>query len=156
MKNKDKIIQVLENTLKLLDLSIEQFEVISNEENILVQINLPEDQTGIYIGTHGDSLISLQLLLGLMVSQRLGDWMPISVNINDYKQKREETLTNMAESAAQKAISLNQEIIIPNLSSYERRIIHTYLQDNDSVASESRGEGRNRQLFIIPNFKDQS
>jgi spoIIIJ-associated protein len=150
MAKLDKAVQIIENTLKLLDLSKDQLEVQPQADNITVQINLPEDQTGIYIGTHGDSLMSLQLVLGLMVSQRLGDWLPISVNVNDYRQKREEALTNLAENAAQKAISLNQEIIIPNLSSYERRIIHTHLQDNDKVVSESRGEGLNRQLFICP------
>lgn len=146
-----KVSQVIENTLKLLDLSVDQFEITFDEADACtVQINLPEEETGLYIGNHGEGLSSLQLVLSLMLSQRTGEWIKLSVNINDYKQRREDSLRFVADSAAAKALELNQEIIIPNLSSYERRIIHLHLEENTSVSSESRGEGLNRQLFVIP------
>ena len=150
----DKISEVITNTLKLLDLSEDQFAISSDEfDAVSVQINLPEDQTGIYIGNHGEGISSLQLLLALMLSQRTGDWIKLSININDYKQRREESLCFLGDNAAAKALELKQEIIIPNLSSYERRIIHLHLEKNPAITSQSRGEGKNRQLFILPKVK---
>lgn len=149
--DQSKVTQVIENTLKLIDLLPEQFEIdFAPDQSISVQINLPEDETGLYIGNHGEGLTSLHLILSLILSQRTGEWVKLSVNINDYKQRREESLCALGDNAASKALELNQEIIIPNLSSYERRIIHLRLEKNPNVLSQSRGEGPNRQLFILP------
>lgn len=145
-----KINQILENTLKLLDLTIDQFSIEHEPDAIKLQINLPENETGLYIGNHGEGLTSLQLILALMLSQRLGEWIKLSVNINDYKNRREESLYALADSAATKAIDLNQEIIIPNLSSYERRLVHLHLENNPKITTISKGEGNNRQLFVLP------
>ena len=152
--DQNKVTEIIENTLKLLSLTNDQFSVTFPEEGaVLVQIQLPEDQTGLYIGNHGEGLASLQLVLALMLSQRTGEWLKLSVNINDYKERREESLCFLADNAAAKALELNQEIIIPNLSSYERRVIHLHLESKGEVISESRGEGKNRQLFIVPKTK---
>lgn len=146
-----KISQIIENTLNLLDLSAQNYEISFPEDSsVLVQINLPENETGIYIGNRGEGLASLQLVLSLMLSQRMGEWIKLSININDYRQRREEALCSLADNAASKAVELNQEIVIPNLSSYERRIIHLHLEKNSDIISESRGEGLNRQLFVVP------
>ena len=116
-------------------------------------IQLPEEETGIYIGHHGEGLTALQLLLSLMISQRTGKWYRVSVNINDYQERREDSLKNLAESAAEKAISLNQEVVLGNLSSYERRIVHLHLEQHGGVTTESRGEPPLRQLLVIPKAK---
>lgn len=147
----DKAQKLVENVLSLLDLTADQYTVsVDNEESISIHIQLPEDQTGIYIGHHGEGLTALQLLLSLMVSQRTGIWYRISVNINDYQERREDSLRHLADSAAEKAISLNQEVVLGNLSSYERRIVHLHLEANPLVATESRGEPPLRQLLVIP------
>lgn len=147
-----KVNQIVENVLKLIDLQIDQIQVEVDDEqkNIMVQIELPEDQTGIYIGHHGEGLTSLQLLLSLIVSQRTGEWFRVSLNINDYQERREDALKHLAETAADKAIALNQEVVLGNLSSYERRIIHLHLEQNPQVTTESRGEPPLRQLLVMP------
>src|SRR3972149_10417795 len=127
--------KLVENVLSLLDLAPDQYTVeIESEDAVKVSIELPEDQTGIYIGHHGEGLTALQLLLSLMISQRTGIWYRVSVNINDYQERREDSLKNLAESAAEKAISLNQEVVLGNLSSYERRIVHLHLEQHGGVA----------------------
>jgi len=88
-----------------------------------------------------------------MISQRTGKWYRVSVNINDYQERREDSLKNLAESAAEKAISLNQEVVLGNLSSYERRIVHLHLEQHGGVTTESRGEPPLRQLLVIPKSK---
>lgn len=147
----EKIQKLLENVLSLLGLQEDQFQIEMGEENTInVHIELPEDETGIYIGHHGEGLTALQLLLSLMVSQRTGDWHRISVNINDYQERREDSLRHLAESAADQALSLNQEVVLGNLSSYERRIVHLHLEQHGGVTTESRGEPPLRQLLVIP------
>ncbi len=149
-----KVQKLVENVLSLLDLATDQFSVeVEGEEAVKIHIQLPEDQTGIYIGHHGEGLTALQLLLSLMISQRTGIWYRVSVNINDYQERREDSLRHLAESAAEKALSLNQEVVLGNLSSYERRLVHLHLETNPNVTTESRGEPPLRQLLVIPKTK---
>lgn len=147
----EKAQKLIENVLSLLDLGPDQYTVeVDGEEAIRVHLQLPEDQTGIYIGHHGEGLTALQLLLSLMISQRTGVWYRVSVNINDYQERREDSLRHLAETAAEKALALNQEVVLGNLSSYERRIVHLHLEANPLVVTESRGEAPLRQLLVIP------
>ena len=150
----EKVQKLIENVLALLELREDQFSVeMGEEDDVRVQVQLPEDETGIYIGHHGEGLTSLQLLLSLMISQRTGKWYRVSVNINDYQERREDSLKNLAESAAETAIALNQEVVLGNLSSYERRIVHLHLEQHGGVTTESRGEPPLRQLLVIPKQK---
>ena len=150
----EKVQKLIENVLSLLELREDQFTVeMAEDDSIRVHIQLPEEETGIYIGHHGEGLTALQLLLSLMISQRTGKWYRVSVNINDYQERREDSLKNLAESAAEKAISLNQEVVLGNLSSYERRIVHLHLEQHGGVTTESRGEPPLRQLLVIPKAK---
>lgn len=150
----EKVQKLIENVLSLLELKEDQYTVeMAESDSIQVNIQLPEDETGIYIGHHGEGLTSLQLLLSLMASQRTGTWYRISVNINDYQERREDSLKHLAETAAEKAIALNQEVVLGNLSSYERRIVHLHLEQHGGVTTESRGEPPLRQLLVIPKIK---
>ena len=150
----EKVQKLIENVLSLLELREDQFTVeMAEDDSVRVHVQLPEEETGIYIGHHGEGLTALQLLLSLMISQRTGKWYRVSVNINDYQERREDSLKNLAESAAEKAISLNQEVVLGNLSSYERRIVHLHLEQHGGVTTESRGEPPLRQLLVIPKNK---
>ena len=150
----EKVQKLIENVLSLLELREDQFTVeMAEDDSVRVHVQLPEEETGIYIGHHGEGLTALQLLLSLMISQRTGKWYRVSVNINDYQERREDSLKNLAESAAEKAIALNQEVVLGNLSSYERRIVHLHLEQHGGVTTESRGEPPLRQLLVIPKNK---
>ena len=150
----EKVKKLIENVLALLELREDQFSVeMGEEDDVRVHVQLPEDETGIYIGHHGEGLTALQLLLSLMISQRMGSWYRVSVNINDYQERREDSLKHLAETAAEKAIALNQEVVLGNLSSYERRIVHLHLEQHGGVTTESRGEPPLRQLLVIPKAK---
>ena len=150
----EKVQKLIENVLSLLELREDQITVeMAEDDSVRVHIQLPEEETGIYIGHHGEGLTALQLLLSLMISQRTGKWYRVSVNINDYQERREDSLKNLAESAAEKAISLNQEVVLGNLSSYERRLVHLHLEQHGGVPTESRGEPPLRQLLVIPKAK---
>ena len=129
----------------------DQLAVSAGEDVVDVQIDLPEDELGVFIGHHGETIASLQLILSLLVNRRLNQWFPVRVNVGDYRERRQEILFKKAEQAAQRAIDFGQEVIVPNLNSFERRQIHMYFQDNALVRTESRGEEPLRQLVVIPN-----
>ncbi len=153
-KSQKKINSIVTNILNSLEIEEDKYKLEFKDENqILLSIQVPEDQTGLFIGRHGEGINSLRLLLSLIISQRLDSWPHLRLNVNDYQEKRSEALLQLADNAIQKAIQLQREIILPNLSSYERRIIHLRIEEEPQVITESRGEDPNRQLVIIPQAK---
>jgi len=76
--------------------------------------------------------------------------MRVSIEVDDYKKNRTEYLQKLAQDARERAISENEEQVITSLKSWERRIVHLILQDDDEVESESAGSGRERVLIIKP------
>lgn len=145
-----KIADIINNVLSLLDIPTDQFELDFNKDYLIVQLNLPADESGVFIGHQGETLSALQLILSLIVSQRLNQWYRIKVNVGDYQQRREQQLIVKADQAAQRAIETGQEIIIPGLNSYERHLVHDHLSQNSQITTESRGEEPHRQLFVSP------
>ncbi len=153
-ESQKKINNIVKNILNSLGIEKDNYKLEFKDENqILLNIQVPEDQTGLFIGRHGESINSLRLLLSLIISQRLDSWPHLRLNVNDYQEKRSEALLQLADNAIQKAIQLQREIILPNLSSYERRIVHLRIEEEPQVVTESRGEDPNRQLVIIPQAK---
>lgn len=149
-----KINSIVTNILNALELNEDQYQLEFKDENqIILSIQVPEDQTGLFIGRHGETINSLRLLLSLIIGQRLSSWPHLRLNVNDYQEKRSEALLQLADNAIQRAIQLQREIILPNLSSYERRLIHLHIESTPEVVTESRGESPNRQLIIIPQAK---
>lgn len=151
--NKKKVQEITENILTLLSLESDQFDINIKKDQIQVNISLPEESTGIFIGRRGESINALRLILSLIISQRDNTWPKLRLNVNDYQEKREEYLINLAVDAAEKAQELQREIILPNLSSYERRIVHLHVEGLGTITTESRGVEPHRQLVIIPKIK---
>lgn len=147
-KNQDKISDIITNIFSLLGVPSEQLEISFSDEVVTVQLDFTPEESGVYIGHQGETLTSLQLILALVVSQRLGEWTRVKVNVGDYQQRREQQLMTKADQAVQRALETGQEIILPGLNSYERHLVHDYLSKNDAVSTESRGEEPNRHLFV--------
>jgi spoIIIJ-associated protein len=118
------------------------------EEGIWLNINYPDPE--ILIGSHGETISSLQLVLSLMVYKRLGRWQKIVVNVGDYLEKRAESLKKLALNTAQRVKFSGKEVVMPYLNSAERRLIHLALVGNPDVMTESIGEGRERRLLVRP------
>lgn len=146
-----KVSEILKNVLTLLGLTDDQVEIsIDETENINISLKVPTESAGIYVGHHGEGLASLRMIFSLIIFQRFGLWPKLHLNVNDYQERREDALKELATSAAQRAIELKKEIILPNLSSYERRIVHMILSEISGIKTESRGEAPYRQMYIIP------
>lgn len=150
-KLKAKELKGVEEVIKKLFSLLEiegTFQLASNEETL--DILIETDDTGIVIGYHGEVLESLQLILSLIIAKKLGRFVRISIEIDGYKKNRTEYLEKLAEQMKEKVLAEDREQVLMNLKSWERRVIHMYLQNDDKVVSESSGEGKERVLIIKP------
>jgi spoIIIJ-associated protein len=154
-KKEIKIInEITEKLLKLLDVEGD-FEIIESkdDESESVEIILNTKDTGVVIGYHGDTLEGLQLVLSLCVARNLGRFVRISIDVGDYKKNRSEWLKTLAIETKERVLTEGREMAVPELKSWERRIVHLILEKDNEVMSESRGEGRDRVLVVSPRVK---
>src|SRR3990172_5930148 len=146
-KEKKIIDKVISNLFKILEIDGD-LEVTEDDEGINVVLDTKD--SGRVIGYHGDTLESLQLIASFCIAKKLGRFVRVSVEVGDYKKKRIEWLKNLALTTKERVVSQNQEIVLPELKSWERRIIHLLLKNDEEVTSGSQGEGRDRILVVSP------
>ena len=107
---------------------------------------------GVLIGRHGQALDSLQYLLNLAVNRKNEPDAKIYfiLDVEDYRRRREETLTKLAKSVADRAIKTRKDVKLEPMSRHERKIIHTVLQENNRVETHSAGEEPYRYVIVSP------
>jgi spoIIIJ-associated protein len=118
-----------------------------DNEAILVDID-SENESGLLIGARGETLNSIQTIIGMIYRKNTGDWQRIIVNVADWREKQNERLEQLAIQAAQRAKETGEDQNLYNLNSSERRIIHMTLAEDKEIETESVGEGRERFLKI--------
>jgi len=104
---------------------------------------------GVVIGHRGETLDALQHLVSLAANNS-GGYFKVTLNIGDYREKREETLKGLATRVADQVKRNSRNRALEPMSAYERRIIHTAVQEIEGVCSASIGEGKNRRVVIFP------
>lgn len=142
-----QIRKTIESFLKVLQIEGD-FSVALSEEGI--DVVLGTSDSGIVIGYHGEALDALQTILSLALSKKLNRFIRVFLEVGDYKKNRTSWLENLALSAKERALAERQEVALSSLKPWERRIVHLFLQDDESVVSESVGEGRERTLIVKP------
>jgi len=148
MDNLEVIKQIAEELLHKLEIT--GAISVTTDESGAYRVHIETEETGLLIGFHGRTLESLQMILGMIVSRKLGKWERVYVNVGDYREKREEALMYMAQRAAERALASGRPIELTRLSAAERRVIHLTLSGDERVKTESEGEGSERKLIISP------
>jgi spoIIIJ-associated protein len=123
---------------------------VEEGETTLVKIRVPEEESGLLIGYHGECITSLQRVLYMAYSREDQD-KKFLVNVNDYKERRAEQLQEMARSAAERVLESGQSYGFSFLSASERLIIHEFIANTpefSELESFSSGEGQRRRLYI--------
>jgi spoIIIJ-associated protein len=146
-KEKKVVEKIVDEMLQKLEID-GTFTVVESDE--ITDVMMETRDTGIVIGYHGEILESFQLVLSLAIAKKLGRFVRISVEVDGYKKNRTDYLEKLAVQVKEKALSENKEQVLMSLKSWERRIIHVFLQNDEEVTSESSGEGRDRVLLIKP------
>ena len=125
-----------------------------DEENDSYFVSLETDEeAGLLIGNRGETINSIQLIIGLVVANKAGEWVRVIVNVGDWREKEEARLEGLAEQAAERAISTGEPQPLYNLRAALRRTLHMCLAKNKDVVTESHGEGDERYLVVLPNSK---
>jgi spoIIIJ-associated protein len=137
---------VLSTLLRLTGVTGE-IEVLSYD--IPVALNIKGDNLGILIGRRGQTLASLELITKLIVAGRLKAWLPLSIDVTDYKKRRRDSLQRLALHLADEVKSKHRAITLEPMPPNERRIIHLTLAEHPDVITYSVGEGENRKVVIL-------
>lgn len=153
VKKKDKTLLVKKIAKELLELmGTKASPKVSEDketESVVVDIET-EEEVGLLIGSRGDTLNSLQTIIGMIFRSRYGEWQRIIVNISDWREKQEERLKDLAIQSAKRAKETKEPQNLYNLSPSQRRIVHIALSEDKKIETESAGEGRERYLIIKP------
>lgn len=120
------------------------------EEEKVMDIDLSGDQMGVLIGKRGATLDSLQYLVSLIVNKKNDDYIKVKLDTENYRERRKETLENLAHNLAQKVKRIHKPVFLEPMNPYERRVIHSALQGNKYVETHSEGEEPYRKVVITP------
>ena len=137
----------------------EEFEP-TEEAPVYPKINIIGDDTGILIGHHGETLDAIQYLVNLSALRKSkskdGDYIKIVVDIENYREKREDTLRQLARRMAARAVKYRRNVFLEPMNAYERRIIHSELQSFENVSTHSVGADRDRKIIITYEGPDKA
>jgi spoIIIJ-associated protein len=106
------------------------------------------DETGLLIGKKGETLSSIQTMLGILLKQKTDEWNRVIVNVGDYREKEEDYLKGLATTTAERAKETKEPQTLYNLTPGQRRIVHMALSEDEDVETESVGEGNERYLVV--------
>lgn len=113
-----------------------------------MNIDLSGDEMGVLIGKRGQTLDSLQYLVSLVVNKDTDDYIRVKVDTENYRQRRKETLENLAKNIAYKVKRTKRAVSLEPMNPYERRIIHSALQNDKYVTTHSEGEEPFRRVVV--------
>ena len=116
-------------------------------------VSVDTDLSGLLIGRHGETLEAMQHILRLLVSSETEEFVPLVLDISGYRATRQKELEGVAKELAEKVKIHGGKEILPQMSSYERRVIHMILSEIEDIVSESEGEEPYRRIVIKPKKK---
>lgn len=132
----------------LAGLKIDDVKVTAKVEDGALRMEIDCSDFGIIIGHRGETLDALQYLTSLAVKKSSGKYVRIALNVGDYREKRTDTLRNLARKNANYVLRTGRRYTFEPMNPYERRIIHTAVQDIEGVESISIGYGQDRRVVL--------
>lgn len=152
IKEEEKTIDIkakdfLSDIFKSMNLAVVIDAKYDDIENTL-DIDLSGDEMGVLIGKRGQTLDSLQYLVSLVVNKDVDDYIRVKIDTENYRQRRKETLENLAKNISYKVKRTRRPVSLEPMNPYERRIIHSALQNDKYVATHSEGEEPFRRVVV--------
>ena len=135
----------LEEFLKTLGKDA-KYQIVKDETGI--EISITGESAGFLIGYRGETLYAMQTILSSVASKGLNTRVRVILDIAGYKQKREKTLEDLAERVARTVVRTGKSVTLEPMKAYERKIIHSKLQNSKRVTTKSIGEEPRRRLVI--------
>ena len=143
----EKTKEYLDSLFKAMDIETE-VTIDFDEENNNMDINLEGSEMGILIGKRGQTLDALQYLISLFVNKESEAYVRVKLDTENYRARRKDTLENLAKNIAFKVKRSRRSVTLEPMNPYERRIIHSALQNDKYVATRSEGEEPYRKVVV--------
>ncbi|TQE91108.1 RNA-binding cell elongation regulator Jag/EloR [Ureibacillus terrenus] len=131
-------------------MGIHDLKVEAEKEGKTIHFKLESERAALLIGKHGSNLNALQQLTQLVVSKNIKSYVTVRLDVENYRERRQEALEKLAQKMADKAIRTGKKVALEPMPSYERKIIHNALANRLDVETYSEGEEPNRHLIIEP------
>jgi spoIIIJ-associated protein len=138
----------LKNVVKQMGVTAAKIE--KQQDGKRVTFTITGEEVGLLIGKHGQTLNSLQLLTQLVANRYAKEYVSIIVDAENYRERREKTLIQLAQKLAEKAIKTGKEVKLEPLPAHERKIIHNALANYKNVTTYSVGEEPHRYVVVSP------
>lgn len=151
VKMKDPIVEAKNFLSQVSEKMGAPIEIEVNKEGKHVHFLLTGEKIALLIGKRGQTLNSLQYLTQLVINRYSEQYLTVILDAEDYRNRRNETLIQLAHRLAQKAIKTGRDVSLEPMPSYERKVIHTALADNKRVKTYSDGYEPHRFIVISPN-----
>ncbi|MBM7712065.1 RNA-binding cell elongation regulator Jag/EloR [Enterococcus xiangfangensis] len=132
------------------DMGVPALVKIQHEANGLIVMNLETSKQGMLIGKHGKILNALQYLAQVFLHRIAKEKLSVVVNVGNYRQKREEVLTRLAQRTAEKVKETGRPVFLEPMPAFERKMIHSALSKDDYIKTHSEGEDPYRYLVVEP------
>ena len=143
----DEIRNFLDQVFKAMDLEVEIIIKV-DEDNKNVDVELKGSEMGVLIGKRGQTLDSLQYLTNLAINKQSDSYYKVKIDTEDYRKRRKETLENLAKNIAYKVKRTKRPVYLEPMNPFERRVIHSALQNDKFVTTHSEGEERFRRVVV--------
>ena len=137
----------LRNILKGMGVEEAKIEFSTEEDTVMIQLDCGKDQ-GTVIGRRGETLDAIQYLVRLIINKDSDGYKRVSINVGSYREKREETLREVANKNAARVKKYGRNVVLDPMNPYERRVIHTAIQKIEGVESYSIGSDSDRRVVI--------
>lgn len=147
---KNRVENFLKDWLSKVDESLE-YSIKVEDYTIMVDIN--GNAAGLLIGYRGETLNAMQTILSTIANRNFNEKIRLILDIENYREKRAKILEELAEKVSKTVLKNGKNITLEPMSAYERKIIHSKLQDNNKVETYSIGEGDNRRVVIAKKIK---
>ena len=143
----DIVVNFLNDVFEKMELEVEIITKFDEIDNV-IDVELKGPEMGVLIGKRGQTLDSLQYLTNLAVNRKSDNYLKVKIDTEDYRRRRKETLENLAKNVAYKVKRTKHPVSLEAMNPYERRIIHSALQNDKYVVTHSEGEEPYRHVVV--------
>ena len=143
----DYVYDFLHSVFLAMDMDVEIF-INKSEDGKNVDVELKGAEMGVLIGKRGQTLDSLQYLTNLAVGKQVSEFVKVKIDTEDYRKRRRETLENLAKNIAYKVKRTKRPVSLEPMNPFERRVIHSALQNDRYVNTHSEGEEPYRHVVV--------
>lgn len=143
----ENVVEFLSSIFDAMKMEVEILVAVNEEEHI-IEVELKGDDMGILIGKRGQTLDSLQYLTNLAINKHSDEYYKVKIDTEDYRKRRKETLENLAKNIAYKVKRTKRPFSLEPMNPFERRIIHSALQNDRYVTTHSEGDEPYRHVVV--------